>query len=223
MKKKKALREHALDYHRHLPEGIWEHLRGLGFSDELIHRRLLGWDGKRITVPVWNEDRQLAYFTYLTDPNEGPITDVIRSDRFTPAALYGIEELAAIPSRIIIVRGAWDKLVLDSRGFKAIAVLGDPRSFKELWAEAFRGIGQVFVSFPRSGTGHRGARRVAEVVPGARIVELPDITGHEETLARYFLDHGHSREDYLRLLLIAGMRVPRDFGKQEKKDDEKKA
>lgn len=199
-------REHALFNHRRLEKRLWKKLRQAGFSDDLIHRRLLGWDGKRITVPVFSRDRKLLGFEYLTDPQEEGSFKEVEHLHYHPARLYGFETLNARPARVILVEGVWDRLVLESRGLKSVGIIGDVLSFRQEWQADFQAIGQVFVCFKRGGRGWRAAARVGELVHHARLVEMPPELPHDAGPADFFLGLGRSREDFLSLLLDSSQR-----------------
>src|ERR1700687_2466073 len=64
------LHEIALHYHRQLPDRIRHYLNARGISDDLIHRHLLGWTGGRITIPIPNRDREVAFFKLARDPED---------------------------------------------------------------------------------------------------------------------------------------------------------
>ncbi len=64
-------REIAERFHRFLPEEIRSYLKGRGIPATLIDRQLLGWDGKRITIPIFGrETREVLGFRYATLPDD---------------------------------------------------------------------------------------------------------------------------------------------------------
>lgn len=200
---KNHTREDVERFHRRLPARIRGFLRQAGLPDHLIDRRLLGWNGESITAPVFDADGELHFVEYLSDPVEGEIPETVEPRTYRPAAIYGWETLLAHPSLLLITDGAFERLILEARRFRTIAVLGDPMSFKEAWVSAFQGIREVYVLFTSSGRGHRMARHVAGLIPQARILELPGSIGWRGTVAEYFLTHGHDRQDLLKELIHA--------------------
>lgn len=195
-------RKEALKYHKKLPDRLWEYLRTQGFSDDFIHRKLLGFDGSYITVPVFDHERKLSFFEYLTDPDEGPI-QVVDHKRSEEASLYGWDTVDTRPDRLILVKGAWDRLVLLSRGIPAVAIVGDPTAFNPEWAAAFQGIAVALV-FPRTGQEYREARAVSEIIGMAPVCELPfHMSAYPPALrsvAGFFLHHQGTRKEFFRLL-----------------------
>src|SRR6185295_11745381 len=55
-------------YYRFLPEEIRSYLKGRGIPATLIERHLLGWNGERITIPVFGENRKVLGFRYAKSP-----------------------------------------------------------------------------------------------------------------------------------------------------------
>lgn len=194
--------QEAIKYHRKLPKRLWRYLRDQGFSNDLIHRKLLGYDGTRITVPVFDHERELQFFEYLTDPKDGPV-QVVEHARTSPMALYGWDTVDTRPDRLILVKGVWDRLVLLSRGIPAVALIGDPAAFNPEWASFFQGI-QVVIVFPRTGREHQEARAVSNIIGSAPVCELPEIMSFyrpdHRSVAGFFLSYHGTRSDFLSLL-----------------------
>ena len=61
----------ARGFHRCLPNRIRVYLRReRGIPDTTIDRFLLGWNGGRITIPVYGRQGQLAFFKLSKDPED---------------------------------------------------------------------------------------------------------------------------------------------------------
>jgi len=60
----------ARRFHRELPEGIRAYLNGRGIPNEMIDLSLIGWNGWRITIPIFNCDGELAFFKQAKDPDD---------------------------------------------------------------------------------------------------------------------------------------------------------
>src|ERR1051326_1227936 len=104
-----------------MPDEVRQFLKGRGIAATVIERQLLGWDGKRITIPIFGENtREVFGFCYANLPND-PWDDpeVLAEDGSSPL-LYGREALARKPHRVAICEGEFDRLLLESRGFPAV-------------------------------------------------------------------------------------------------------
>src|SRR3989442_3587448 len=94
--------ELAREYHRNLPPHIRDYLRqGRGIADEAIDHHLLGWNGSRITIPIFNQQGALAFFKLAKDPEHKTDSPKMLATRGAPAELYGLERRLVKPEQII--------------------------------------------------------------------------------------------------------------------------
>jgi DNA primase len=196
--------ELAEEYHRNLPQRLRDYLReNRGISDAIIDRFLLGWNGSRITIPIFERHGRFAFFKLAKDPDDKSDSPKMLATPGAHAELYGWERVLAKPEQIVICEGEFDRLVLESRGFAAITSTGGAATFRAEWAEAFREIPDVFICFDNDAAGLAGAERVARLIPHARIVRLPEDVGIGGDVTDFFVRLARSREDFLRLLEAA--------------------
>lgn len=205
-------------YHDALPLGLRDYLNHRGITDEVINLHLLGWDGNRITIPIFSRDGRLAFFKFAKDPADQRPGPKMLAPAGSSAELYGWERLRVKPPRIVICEGEFDRLVLEARGIAAVTSTGGAAVFRKEWAEEFHHIPEVFVCFDRDEAGVRGTRRVATLLPHARVVTLPEEVGDGGDVTDYCVRHGHSREDFIALLASARSLPPRKIAPaQERK------
>jgi DNA primase len=196
--------ELAEEYHRNLPERIRDYLRQVrGISDTVIDRHLLGWNGSRITIPIFDRYAQLAFFKLAKDPEDKTASPKMLATPGAHAELYGWERVLANPEQIIICEGEFDRLALDSQGFAAVTSTGGAATFRPEWAEALSAIPSIYMCFDNDAAGRAGAERVARLIPHARIVPLPDEVGEGGDVTDFFVSLGRNREEFIRLLETA--------------------
>lgn len=203
MADKQDLHNLALSYHRQLPDRIRAYLNARGIPDDLIHRHLLGWSGLRITIPIPNRDREIAFFKLARDPEDDPDVPKMYVMPRSSGELYGWEAVLAKQERIIICEGEFDRLVLEAQGFPAVTSTGGAGSFRAEWAVHFVEIPSVYICFDRDDAGRFGAERVDRLIPHARIIDLPEDVGKGGDVTDFFVRLGRSREDFERLLAAA--------------------
>src|SRR6266852_1064472 len=162
----------AAKYHHALPERIREYLHSRGIPDKVIDRRFLGWNGSRITIPIFNRKGVCASFRLAKGPDDKSDSPKMLSSRGSHVDLYGWELLCLRPKRVIICEGEFDRLVLEANGFEAVTSTGGAGTFKEEWAEVFKEIPEVYLCFDRDDAGRQGALRVARMIAHAKNVEL---------------------------------------------------
>src|SRR5712691_1828653 len=119
------------------------------------------------------------------------------------AELYDWQTVLAKPEQIIICEGEFDRLVLESRGFPAVTSTGGAATFRPQWAEAFHAIPTIYMCFDNDDAGQAGAERVAQLIPHARIVRLPQDVGEGGDVTDFFVRLGRSPKGFVRLLEAA--------------------
>src|SRR5262249_7271193 len=154
---------------------------------------LLGWNGWRITIPIFNRDGKAAFFKLAKDPDDllpGPKMIATKGAR---AELYGWEQVLAGPPRIIICEGEFDRLVWEANGFYAVTSTAGVGTFKAEWANEFAAIREVYICFDRDAAGKKGALRLAQMIPQAMVVELPEEVGEGGDVTDFFVRLGRGR------------------------------
>lgn len=200
-------REIAERYHRALPEGIRAYLKGRGIPATLIEEKLLGWNGERITIPIFGAKRsEVLSFRYAKSPQDTSAGPKMRSELGADPTLYGLETLAKKPGRVVICEGEFDRLVLEANGFPAVTSTAGAQTFLPDWVPFFKDIQEIYICFDCDPTGEAGARKVQTLVPHARIVTLPADVGEKGDVTDFFMRLGKEPVDFEVLLSEASAR-----------------
>src|ERR1044071_6719710 len=171
-------RDIAERYNRCLPEEVRSYLKSRGIPATIIDRQLLGWDGKRITIPVYGKTlSEVLGFRYAKQPEflDGP--PKMESDGKLGQELYGWDTLARQPHRVVICESEFYRLVLEARGFPPVSSTAGVDTFLAEWSPHFVGIKNVFICFSRSAASDTAAKKVQQVLPSSRIATLPAAVG----------------------------------------------
>jgi hypothetical protein len=196
-------RDIAERFHRCLPEEVRSYLKGRGIPSTIIDCRLLGWDGKRITIPIFGHaPREVVGFRYAKPPALFLGNPEMESDKNATPELYGWETLARIPHRVVICEGELDRLVLEARGYPAVTSTAGVGTFLPEWAEYFEGIKDVFICFNRGIASDAAAKNLQAVIPRARIARFPADVGESGTITDYFVSLKARQRDFE--ILLAG-------------------
>lgn len=193
----------AIQYHDALPKRIREYLRSRGIPDEIIDSHLLGWNGWRITIPIYNRQGEVVYFRQAKDPQDSRPAPKIRSSPGSSVELYGWDQVLKRPPQIVICEGEFDRLVLEAQGFPAVTSTGGAATFRPQWADELKTIDDVYVCFDRDQAGQNGAKVVALMIPQAKLVELPAEVGQGGDVTDFFVRLGRSREEFIKLMQAA--------------------
>jgi DNA primase len=195
-------RDIAERYHRCLPEHIRHHLKGRGIPATTIDRQLLGWNGQRITIPVFGRAGEVLSFRYVKSPEDLSDSPEMPSDEGSKPELYGWETLARLPFRVVICEGEFERLALEARGFPAVTSTAGVEVFLGEWTPYFEPINQVYICFNRSKASDEAAKNVQAMLPKARIAHLPPEVGTDGTITDFFL--GLMKEERHFEIVLAG-------------------
>lgn len=210
-----SLRGLASKYHRNLRADIRTYLNARGIPDALIDYYLLGFDGRRITIPITNRDGELVFFKLAKNPEDASDAPKMLASEGSHAELYGWERLLARPERIVICEGEFDRLVLEGQRIPAVTSTGGAGVFRREWAADFDAIPEVYICFDRDDAGRAGALRVGHLISHAKIVQLPEEVGEGGDVSDFFVRLGRSTDDFQKLVEAArpappaAPRVPR--------------
>ena len=199
----------ALQYHDALPKRLRQYLNGRGIPDHIINSHILGWNGWRITIPIYNQQGEVVFFKLAKDPDDSRPAPKMLTSPGGGVELYGWDRVLQKPKQIIICEGEFDRLVLEAQGFFAVTSTGGAATFRPEWAKAIRSIPQVYACFDRDQAGLNGAMVVTLMIPHAKVVELPNEVGEAGDVTDYFVRLKHSPEEFMRLLEAAHPAKPR--------------
>ena len=195
-------------YHRALPDEIRTYLKCRGIPATITERHLLGWNGERITIPVFNGKREVLGFRYAKSPFDTSNAPEMRSELGLDVELYGWDTLVHEPHRVVICGIEFDRLVLEAHGFAAVSSTGGMQTFPEAWLPYLEPVKHVYVCFSRDVIGAAAARKIQRLLPRVRIVTLPPEVGAGGTVSDFFNGLGSTRVDFE--LLLAGATAAAD-------------
>lgn len=193
----------AAAYQRALPDRIRRYLNGRGIPDAVIDLHQLGWDGSRIAIPIFNHAGVLAFFKLVKDPDDPTPGPKMLTSPGGTLELYGWERVASKPCRLVICEGEFDRLVLEAHGLPAVTSTGGAGALRREWATEIAPIPEVYLCFDRDDAGRRGALRVGQFLPQAKIVTLPEEVGPGGDVTDFFVLLDRTREDFEELLKTA--------------------
>jgi DNA primase len=200
----------AEQYHKRLPEEIRRYLKGLGIADSVIDRQLIGWSGKRVTIPVFTRHQDVAFFRFAKAPGDKSAGPEILSEVGSSVDLYGWDTLVREPHTVIICESEFDRLALESHAYAAVSSTGGASVFLPQWTPAFEKIPRIFICFDSNPASQAAAKHVKTLIPKASIVTLPDDVGEKAGVTRFFGELGRTRVDFELLLAAAATRAERN-------------
>lgn len=221
MLQKFTKRDRALFYHRQMPERVRRYLNGRGVPDGIINDKLLGWNGSRITIPIFGRDEEVLFFRYAKSPDDRSEAPKMLFEIGSGVELYGWETLARKPYRVVVCEGEFDRLVLEANGILAVTSTAGATAFLPEWAPYFESVKRVYICFDRDEAGARGAETVKSVLPNAVIVTLPQEVGPRGDITDYFVRLGNGIADFEILLATAAAAADKDAADPEEEETDR--
>jgi len=163
-----------------------DYLNNRGISDKIIADNGIHLKSNKIAIPIKDASGNIMFYKYRRSPQEtdGP---KYMFDKGSTAALFNIHKINDA-TRVFITEGEFDAMALESYDLHAVSTTNGSGTFKEEWAGAFKGK-EVFICYDNDDAGRKGAIKVAQVIPWAKIVWLPEkMKGKDVT--DYLLDQG---------------------------------
>jgi 5S rRNA maturation endonuclease (ribonuclease M5) len=178
----------------------WLHdLRGI--NDETIARFRLGWDGERVTIPIFDVNRQCVNIRRHS-PVKGAKNKVISyNSGFGSIKIFPISALEF--PRIIICEGELDAIVACQLGFNACTVTGGAGSWKTDLTPLFKGK-EVILVYDIDPAGRHGANIIAhKLTPVASLVKdllLPITKPSNADVTDYVVTYGNGAAEFEALI-----------------------
>ena len=153
------------------------------------------WGKDYITFPIKSDAGEYLFFKLREDPEKGKAKISYPSskdnDNKTKASLFG----KIGTDRQIICEGEIDVLSLISHGVDAVTSSHGVSTFKEEWAQDFKGCKEIYICFDNDEAGKIGAKRVGDLFyeKGFRnvyIVDLPGDVGEKGDVNDYLVKLG---------------------------------
>lgn len=181
----------------------WVHeLRGL--SQETIEKYKLGYDGERLTIPIY-DSKGVCVNIRRHHPKKGAsIKTLSYQPGYGSLRLFPVENIKA--DEIVLCEGELDAMLMCQLGFNAMSVTGGAGSWKKGWEEHFKGK-TVYVLYDIDKAGREGSviicRFLSNYCKELRNVLLPITTPANADITDYVVTYGHGKVDVEQLLADA--------------------
>lgn len=173
-----------------------------GYTDDTIASYQLGWDGQRVTIPIYDADGKLVNVRrYQRDAKDSKMIGIaagFNAPRLFPLTL-------PLPDEVILVEGEWDAILMHQHGFAAaMTVTGGAGTFPLDMVPQFADR-IVTIIYDNDEAGRRGAQKVARHLAAVAEVRILNIPGMPEKgdVTDFFVEQGRSADEMAALLLDA--------------------
>lgn len=161
-----------------------------GIITETAKRFKLGYDGKRLTIPIFNEDGFCVNVRRYDLFKDGGPKMVSYAEGTGKARLFPLLSLAA--STIYVVEGELDAILGCQIGLACISPSGGATAWQDSWGKAFKGK-IVYIIPDNDAPGRKGAKlrkaSIAQYAKRVSILNLP-VQKEGEDLTDWILSYG---------------------------------
>lgn len=164
-----------------------------GITKDTIDKFLLGWDGNRITIPIYDNDGKIRNVRkYKPDADNKVIS---YGKGYGSARLFPMGNL--VYEQVLLCEGEMDAILADQMGYKAMTVTGGAGTWKRDWGELFKDK-IVNIAYDNDDSGKAGAEKVARMLIGfaqqVKIIDLP-VSKNGEDVTDFFVKYGKTKDE----------------------------
>lgn len=178
-----------------------------GLTDETLKRFRVGWDGDRITIPIYDEYNTLVNIRlYKWNSDEDKYKLLNYQDEFGNAfgevRIFGIDNLTeGFTESVVWAEGETDRLIAEQYGFPACTATSGAGTFKAEWVRYFKGK-KVYLAQDNDEAGRIAAKALSEKlhkVCDVFVVNWPENFPAKGDITDFFTKFGN-KEDFQKLL-----------------------
>ena len=193
-----------------------------GFTEETISRFRLGWDGSRVTIPIYDENKNIVNIRRYSPTHSGKHKVInYKTGYGVPPRLFPLSALKK--SEIWIVEGETDCMLATQTGVTAVTATGGALAWNPGWADLFQGK-SVIVCYDIDRSGKIGSEKVARTLSGiakdVRVIQLPLVDPPDADLTDYILYSGAGLKELKGLIKETPLWHPHDSEHFQELDDD---
>ena len=180
-----------------------------GLTDETLIKFQLGWDGERITIPIYDEFNTLVNFRrYKWNSNEDQWKVLNYTDEFNNAygevRIFGIDRVMDPELDYVVwCEGEMDRLSCEQRGFPAACPTSGAGTWKPNWSKLFRSKKRVYIAQDNDEAGRNATQKLCEKLyhtVDVYVVTWPEDFPVKGDITDFFTKCGLTTEDFQNLL-----------------------
>lgn len=179
-----------------------------GLSDETLRRFLIGWDGERVTIPIYSETLELLNIRrYSWNSSEDafkmlPYQDVLQNS-YGENTIYGIEHLFDDSiDTIVWCEGEWDRLIAEQWGLPACSGTAGANNFMVGWYALLKRKKIVYLAYDNDAAGERATQdNISQLYKSIEVHRLvwPDGTPEHYDVTDLAVKQAYTKEKFLAL------------------------
>lgn len=179
-----------------------------GLSDETLKKFMIGWDGDRITIPVYDEFNELANIRRYKWNSYEDATKMINyedslGNAYGENRIYGIDHLLDDSCKTILwCEGEWDRLVAEQNGIPACTTTAGANNFRIEWLKLIKRKKKIYVCYDNDDAGRMANEFLVDKLRGALeiyVVQWPKDWKEKGDITDFFVNDKHSKDEFIKL------------------------
>lgn len=179
-----------------------------GLTDETLVKYQIGWDGDRVTIPIYDENGELANIRrYKWNSNEDGLkminfTDVM-GNTYGENRIYGIENLTDEKCLAVVwCEGEWDRLVCEQNGIPACTGTAGANNLRIEWLRLLKTKRRVYICYDNDTAGSKATEQLVEQLRGSTeiyVVNWPEDFVKKGDITDWFVTEKRDRASFRQL------------------------
>lgn len=180
-----------------------------GLTDETLREFQLGWDGDRVTIPIYDEFNTLVNFRRYkwnsTENNWKVLNYVDEYDnKYGEVRIFGIDRVVDPDVEAIVwAEGEMDRLSAEQHGFACACATSGAGTWKPEWTKLFRNKKRVYIAQDNDEAGRNATKKLCDKlyrVTDVYVINWPEDFPEKGDITDFFVTCGMTSEDFQRLL-----------------------
>lgn len=187
-----------------------------GLTDDTLVEFQLGWDGERVTIPVYDEYNTLVNFRrYKWNSNEDnwKVLNYVDelNNKYGEVRIFGVDRVVDPEVDYIVwSEGELDRIICEQYGFPCACATSGAGTWKPDWTRLFRGKKRVYLAQDNDEAGRIATKKLCEKlhrVVDVYIINWPEGFPVKGDITDFFTKCGQTKEDFQALLDSATLYV----------------
>ena len=176
-----------------------------GLTDDTLIKFQIGWDGERVTVPIYNEYNELVNirrykWNSYEDATKMTSYEDDQENVYGEVRIFGIEHLYDDTCTAIVwCEGEWDRIVLEQNNIPACTATAGANNFRPEWAKLIAKKKRIYLSQDNDDAGRQSIDLLIGYLRGSLeiyVVDWPKDFYIKGDVTDFFVKDKHTRDEY---------------------------
>lgn len=180
-----------------------------GLTDETLKRFQLGWDGERITIPIYDEFNTLVNFRrykWNSTDDQWKVLNYVDeyNNSYGEVRIFGIDQVVDSDVEYIVwAEGEMDRICAEQHGFPTACATSGAGTWKPEWTKLFRNKKRVYIAQDNDEAGRIATQKLCEKlyrVVDVYVINWPENFPVKGDITDFFTKCGQTSQDFQALL-----------------------